>query len=97
MVATGEDAAAQGETVAEGGIEGVEAGVVGLAEGGEEGNEILLDDTRSAETPLVELRADARLHWKTHSLAGVRQDSTAHQECNLQHKWLGSNEKNVQL
>ena len=44
MVATGEDAEAQGETVAEGEIEDVEAGVVELAEGGEEGNEILLDD-----------------------------------------------------
>lgn len=97
MVATGEDAVAQGETVAEGETEGVEVGAVELAEGGEEGNEILLDDNRSAETSLVELRADARLHWKTHSLAGVRQDLTAHQECNLQHKWLGRDEKNVQL
>jgi hypothetical protein len=46
VVATGEDAEAQEETVVEEEIEDVGAGVEAVAEGGGEGNERLLDDTR---------------------------------------------------
>lgn len=49
-MATGEDAEAREETAVEGEIEDVEAGVEELAEGGGEGNEILLDDTRSGRS-----------------------------------------------
>lgn len=97
VVAIGEDAEAQEETVVDGEIEDVEEGAEEAAEGGGEGNEMLLGNTLGREISPAELRNDARLHWKMHSLAGVHQDSTAHQECNLLHKWLGRNEKTVQL
>lgn len=51
MVATGEDAEAQEETVVDGETEDVEVGVGEVAEGGGEGNERLLNDTRGGRRP----------------------------------------------